>query len=347
MKVKAESFRAYEYLVLLVITVATLCLCVCAGSVAIPVTDTIKVIWNSIWNLPLPQNVSAPIIMSVRLPRVIAVALTGASLSLCGASMQGLLRNPLADGSTLGVSSGASLGAVFAILFNIGFPSLPFAGTMMMAILFAFGSLVLILSLSYAADRLLSTHTIILMGIIFSMFASSLLSLLITFSGEKIKSITFWTMGSLAGSGYENDLVLFCALLLCGSVLLFHTRELNAFSLGENAAQHIGVNVKRVKLVVMIAVSVLIGVCVSVGGAIGFVGLIIPHIARLIAGANHKRLLPASMFLGAIFLMLADLLARTILNPIELPIGVVTSLVGAIAFVAVFFRSREKKVSKC
>ncbi|NLO86880.1 MAG: iron ABC transporter permease [Clostridiales bacterium] len=347
MKVKAESFHIYEYILFSVLTAATLCLCVCMGSVAIPVTDTIRAIWNSIWKLPIPDGVSAPIIMSVRLPRVIAVALTGASLSLCGASMQGLLRNPLADGSTLGVSSGASLGAVFAILFNINFPALPFAGTMIMATLFAFGSLALILSVSYAADRLLSTHTIILMGIVFSMFASSLLNLLIAFSGEKLKSITFWTMGSLAGSGYENDLVLLSALVLCGGVLLFHARELNAFSLGENAAKHIGVNVKRVKLTVMIAVSVLIGVCVSVGGSIGFVGLTIPHIARILVGANHKRLLPASMFLGAIFLMLADLLARTILNPIELPIGVVTSLVGAVVFVLVFFRSRKKRGSAC
>ncbi len=347
MKRRTETFRWYEYIVFSAVTAATLCLCVCAGSVAVPVGDTLTAVWNSVWGLPVPEGIRGSIILSVRLPRVLAVALTGAALSLCGAGMQGLLRNPLADGSTLGVSSGASLGAVAAMVLGLRFPGLPFAGTTIMAMLFAFGSLVLILALAYAADRSLSTNTIILMGVIFGMFAASLVSLLITFSGDKIKSITFWTMGSLAGSGYESVLVLLGALVLCGGALLFHARELNALSLGEDAARHIGVAVRRVKLTVMIAVSALIGVCVSMGGCIGFVGLTMPHMARMLVGANHRRLLPASLFAGAVFLMLADLLARTILNPVELPIGVVTSLVGAVVFVVVFFRRGGGRRGAC
>lgn len=347
MKRRTETFRWYEYIVFSAVTAATLCLCVCAGSVAVPVGDTLTAVWNSVWGLPVPEGIRGSIILSVRLPRVLAVALTGAALSLCGAGMQGLLRNPLADGSTLGVSSGASLGAVAAMVLGLRFPGLPFAGTTIMAMLFAFGSLVLILALAYAADRSLSTNTIILMGVIFGMFAASLVSLLITFSGDKIKSITFWTMGSLAGSGYESVLVLLGALVLCGGALLFHARELNALSLGEDAARHIGVAVRRVKLTVMIAVSALIGICVSMGGCIGFVGLTMPHMARMLVGANHRRLLPASLFAGAVFLMLADLLARTILNPVELPIGVVTSLVGAVVFVVVFFRRGGGRRGAC
>lgn len=347
MKRRTETFRWYEYIAFSAVTAATLCLCVCAGSVAVPVGDTLTAVWNSVWGLPVPEGIRGSIILSVRLPRVLAVALTGAALSLCGAGMQGLLRNPLADGSTLGVSSGASLGAVAAMVLGLRFPGLPFAGTTIMAMLFAFGSLVLILALAYAADRSLSTNTIILMGVIFGMFAASLVSLLITFSGDKIKSITFWTMGSLAGSGYESVLVLLGALVLCGGALLFHARELNALSLGEDAARHIGVAVRRVKLTVMIAVSALIGVCVSMGGCIGFVGLTMPHMARMLVGANHRRLLPASLFAGAVFLMLADLLARTILNPVELPIGVVTSLVGAVVFVVVFFHRGGGRRGAC
>ncbi len=347
MKRRTETFRWYEYIAFSAVAAATLCLCVCAGSVAVPVGDTLTAVWNSVWGLPVPEGIRGSIILSVRLPRVLAVALTGAALSLCGAGMQGLLRNPLADGSTLGVSSGASLGAVAAMVLGLRFPGLPFAGTTIMAMLFAFGSLVLILALAYAADRSLSTNTIILMGVIFGMFAASLVSLLITFSGDKIKSITFWTMGSLAGSGYESVLVLLGALVLCGGALLFHARELNALSLGEDAARHIGVAVRRVKLTVMIAVSALIGVCVSMGGCIGFVGLTMPHMARMLVGANHRRLLPASLFAGAVFLMLADLLARTILNPVELPIGVVTSLVGAVVFVVVFFRRGGGRRGAC
>lgn len=319
----------------------TMLLCVCAGSVPLSPGETLQILWRGLTGTEASGSGEA-IILRVRLPRVLCVALTGASLSLCGAAMQGLLRNPLADGSTLGVSSGASLGAVLAIVLGMQFPGLPFAGTMVMAMLFAFGSLALILTLAYALDRSLATGTIILIGVVFSMFVSSLMNLLITFAGEKIKSITFWTLGSLSGSTYVNALTLLLALTVCGGVLLALGGALNAFALGEEQAQHLGVSVRRVKLTVMAAVSVLLGVCVSIGGTIGFVGLVIPHMVRLVLGPDHRRLLPASMLAGAVFLLLADLVGRTLLSPIELPIGVVTSLVGAVAFLVIFYRSRKR-----
>ena len=319
----------------------TMLLCVCAGSVPLSPGETLQILWRGLTGTEAGGSGEA-IILRVRLPRVLCVALTGASLSLCGAAMQGLLRNPLADGSTLGVSSGASLGAVLAIVLGMQFPGLPFAGTMVMAMLFAFGSLALILTLAYALDRSLATGTIILIGVVFSMFVSSLMNLLITFAGEKIKSITFWTLGSLSGSTYVNALTLLLALTVCGGVLLALGGALNAFALGEEQAQHLGVSVRRVKLTVMAAVSVLLGVCVSIGGTIGFVGLVIPHMVRLVLGPDHRRLLPASLLAGAVFLLLADLVGRTLLSPIELPIGVVTSLVGAVAFLLIFYRSRKR-----
>ena len=319
----------------------TMLLCVCAGSVPLSPGETLQILWRGLTGTEAGGSGEA-IILRVRLPRVLCVALMGASLSLCGAAMQGLLRNPLADGSTLGVSSGASLGAVLAIVLGMQFPGLPFAGTMVMAMLFAFGSLALILTLAYALDRSLATGTIILIGVVFSMFVSSLMNLLITFAGEKIKSITFWTLGSLSGSTYVNALTLLLALTVCGGVLLALGGALNAFALGEEQAQHLGVSVRRVKLTVMAAVSVLLGVCVSIGGTIGFVGLVIPHMVRLVLGPDHRRLLPASLLAGAVFLLLADLVGRTLLSPIELPIGVVTSLVGAVAFLMIFYRSRKR-----
>lgn len=319
----------------------TMLLCVCAGSVPLSPGETLQILWRGLTGTEAGGSGEA-IILRVRLPRVLCVALTGASLSLCGAAMQGLLRNPLADGSTLGVSSGASLGAVLAIVLGMQFPGLPFAGTMVMAMLFAFGSLALILPLAYALDRSLATGTIILIGVVFSMFVSSLMNLLITFAGEKIKSITFWTLGSLSGSTYVNALTLLLALTVCGGVLLALGGALNAFALGEEQAQHLGVSVRRVKLTVMAAVSMLLGVCVSIGGTIGFVGLVIPHMVRLVLGPDHRRLLPASLLAGAVFLLLADLVGRTLLSPIELPIGVVTSLVGAVAFLVIFYRSRKR-----
>ena len=253
------------WLVLLLALPGTLMLGICLGSVRLPLGDTLRILWAGLTGTTGSGGYQEAIVLSVRLPRVLCVALTGASLSLCGAAMQGLLRNPLADGSTLGVSSGASLGAILAILLGISFPGLPFAGTMIMAMLFAFGSLMLVLALAYVFDKSLSTGTIILIGVIFSMFVSSLMSLLITFAGEKLKTITFWTLGSLSGSTYWNALTLLIALLLCGGLLMRLAPELNAFALGEEQAQHLGVPVRRVKLLVMAAVSVLLGICVSIG----------------------------------------------------------------------------------
>jgi len=344
---KRESFGPLAYGVMLLTLLAVMALCVCLGSVTIPLRDIAAALRSAVRHAPAPEGVSGPIILSIRLPRVLCVTLCGMALSLCGASMQGLLRNPLADGSTMGVSSGAALGAMLAIVLGVRVPGVPWGGTVVMAILFSFLSLLLILGLAFALDRSLTTHTIILIGVIFSMFASSLMSLIIAFAGEKVRSLTFWTMGSLSGSSYENVLLVLGALLIFGTVLLCHIRELNAFAVGEENARHIGVHVKRVKVTVLVCVSALIGVCVSVGGTIGFVGLVVPHMARMITGPNHRRLLPAAMVGGAVFLLLADLTARMLLRPVELPIGVVTSLVGAVFFIFIFYRSRKAGRGAC
>ena len=344
---KPDRFSPGMYVLFATVLMAVMLLCVCVGSVSIPLSDTVSVIWRALRGLETPAGMGRNIILNVRLPRVLNVALMGAALSLCGAAMQGLLRNPLADGSTLGVSSGASLGAVIALAFGVQIPGTAYGGVMVMAMLFAFLSLLLILSLmlilslAYTLDRSLSTNSIILIGVIFSMFVSSLITLIISFSGDQVRSITFWTMGSLSGTSYAHAKILALALLVCGGVILRCARELNAFAIGEDNARQIGVNVRRVKLLILVSVSVLIGVCVSVGGTIGFVGLVMPHMARMLFGPNHRKLLPSSMFSGAVFLLLADLASRTLLRPIELPIGVVTSMVGAVAFVAVFYRTRK------
>ena len=342
-KLKREKFTPVTYLLLTAALFFTMVLCICVGSVRISFSDTVTAVWNAVWGLPLPENIAKNIILNVRLPRVLCVTLAGAALSICGAAMQGLLRNPLADGSTMGVSSGAALGAMIAIATGFTLPGISFGGSMVMAMAFAFGSLILILSLAYALDRSLSTGSIILIGVIFTMFISAIISLIITFASDHTRSLTFWTMGSFSGTNYDQVKVMTLTLLACGGILIRFSPELNAFAIGEDNARHIGVNVKRVKLIVLITVSVLIGVCVSIAGTVSFVGLIMPHIARMLVGPNHKRLLPAALFSGAIFLLLADLTARTLLSPIELPIGVVTSIVGAVAFVVIFYKTRKAR----
>ena len=315
------------------LALATFAVCVSLGSVNIPLRD----VWRSVFGGEVGRESWRSIVWWTRLPRVICAGLMGAALSLCGASMQGLLRNPLADGSTLGISSGAALGAALSIVLGVTIPGLESAGPAAVAMLFSFG----FLTLAWGIDRNFATHNIILIGVVFTMLVSALLSILITFSGEKLRSITYWTMGSLSGKNYEQDAVLLAGLLLFGTPLLLQSRELNAFAVGEENAAHVGVPVRRVKLTVMICSSALIGICVSIGGSVAFVGLIIPHIVRLAAGPNHRRLLPLSAFAGAVFLMLADLAARSVLSPLELPIGVVTSLIGAVFFIVIFCRSRK------
>ena len=340
MKMNAPK-KAVLVIMLTALFLAALLLCVCAGSVKVPLGESLTILKNGLFGGPKPEGMNASIVLSLRLPRVLCAALMGAALSLCGVVMQGLLRNPLADGSTLGISTGAALGAALSIVLGISIPGLPIAGSAAMAMVFSFGSLVLILALAWGIDRSFATQNIILIGVVFTMLASSLLSILITFSGERLRSITYWTMGSLTGKNYEQAAVLLGGLLLFGTPLMLLSRELNAFAVGEENALHVGVPVRRVKLTVRICASALIGICVSIGGSIAFVGLIIPHMVRLAAGPNHRTLLPLSAFAGAVFLMLADLAARSVLSPLELPIGVVTSLIGAVTFIVIFYRSRK------
>ena len=353
MKSLSERFSWQTWVLLTAALLAAMLLCLSlgsanVGSAKIPLGDTLTALWNELWGLKSPDTLTrSVIIIRYRLARVLNVALIGAALSLCGAAMQGLLRNPLADGSTVGVSSGASLGAVFALALGVTLPGSPYGATMLLAMGFAFLSLLMILGLAWALDRSLSTNSIILIGVIHTMFVSSLISLIISFAGEKVKSITFWTLGSVSGATMDQARLLALALLLCGGVILRYARELNAFAIGEENARHVGIHVKRVKLTILIAVSVLIGLCVSISGCIGFVGLVTPHMARMITGPNHRRLLPASLFAGAIFLLLADLIARTLFSPTELSIGVVTSLVGAAVFVIIFYRTRKKRGARC
>lgn len=342
MRIREDRFTLRHYAAFTVITLLTLGLSVGIGSVYIPIGDVFRIIFESIMSQQISGTTSS-IIMSVRLPRVLNVALVGGALALCGAAMQGLLRNPLADGSTLGVSSGAALGAVLAIALDITVPAIPLAGTVVMAMLFAFISIMFILSMSHRLDYSLSTNTIILLGVIYSMFVSSITSFIVVFSSNKIESITFWQMGSLSGSTYRGAMIIGVIVLIFGANILIRSKELDAFAISEKNAQHIGVDVKRTKLIIMISVSAIIGVCVAFSGTIGFVGLIMPHLLRKFTGPSHRKLLVASLFGGAVFLLLADLIARTVLSPIELPIGVVTSFVGSILFVYIFYNMRKVK----
>lgn len=320
------------YLLAILITIAVFTVCVLWGSTGFSLAE-------------VDANTFKNVIFDVRLPRVVCVALIGAMLSICGAAMQGLLRNPLADGTTLGVSSGGSLGAVIAIILSSLFPFVATSSGKLFSVafsmLFSFLSLILIINLARKVDARLSTNTIILVGVVFSMFASSFISLLVSLFPQNAKTVTFWTMGSVSGANIEDCFILIPFFVIGSLLLVLKSKELNIFAIGEENASHLGVDVRKSKLTIMIIVAALVGVSVSVAGTIGFVGLVVPHICRMIIGPNHKKLLPFTIFFGASFLMLTDLISRIIIAPKELPIGVITSLIGAIVFVIIFYRQRK------
>lgn len=332
-------------LILAAVTLAAFLLALMLGTVDVPFTTTLKVLAHRIFGRGETEALKAAsqIIVDIRLPRALTAAVVGAALAVSGAAMQGLLKNPLADGSIIGISSGGSLGAVLFLAFGQLLPfSLPGYGVAIASILFSFLSLLLVLTLAWRFDRGFVTNTIILLGVVFSMLAGSLTSLVIYFSGEsKIGSVLHWMMGSLGASSYDKLIWLAPASLAGILFIITRADELNAFALGEEQAGYIGVNTKAVKLQVMVAVSVLIGMAVAVSGVIGFVGLIPPHIVRLLTGSNYRKLLPATALFGASFLILADLLSRTVTS-LGIPIGVVTSLTGSLLFIYLFNSMRKK-----
>ena len=316
------------------------------GSVAVPLKTLLHIIGTELFHLPLSGQVDTMftnIVMSIRLPRVLLAGLVGASLAIAGAAFQGLLRNPLADPYTLGVSSGASVGAVMTIFFGM---SVSFLGSFTLpifSIIFAVLTIFCVLTFAQKMDRSMKVETIILTGIIFSAFLSAFISLMIALSGEELRQVIGWLMGSVAMRGWSYIWIILPFFVVGTVVLLMNTDELNAMTFGENRAKQLGVNVERRKLTILIAGSALTGAAVAVSGTIGFVGLVIPHFIRQIWGPDHKHLLPLSILIGSGFLILADLVARTIIAPSELPIGVITSLIGAPAFAFILWQKRRRE----
>ena len=290
------------------------------GSVYVPITDIVSIISAKVFHLSSEQidPMYTNIVWSIRLPRVLLAGLVGASLAIAGAAFQGLLRNPLADPYTLGVSSGASVGGVVTIFFHLSVPvvgayTLPF-----LSIIFAFITILLVLLFAQKIERSMKVETIILTGIIFSSFLGAFISLMIALTGDELRQIIGWLLGSVSMRGWDYIKIILPFFIVGTLLLLVNANELNAMSFGEERARHLGVNVQRRKMLVLTAGSILTGAAVSVSGTIGFVGLVIPHLSRILWGPDHKHLLPLSILTGSGFLILADLVARTIISPTEL-----------------------------
>lgn len=325
------------------ILIGSILLATSLGTVAIPFFETSKIVLGNVIYKHFLQHVEAKhinIVWNIRLPRVLLASLVGASLAVAGAAFQGLLRNPLADPFTLGVSSGASVGAVVTIFFGISLPILRSFTLPIFSIIASFVTIFIVLMFARRIDRAMRVETIILTGVIFSSFLGAFISLMIALTGDELREIIGWLLGSVSMRGWIHVQLIIPFFIIGSIVLLVHTKELNAMSFGEEQAKHLGVNVARKKLIIMIAGSMITGAAVAVSGTIGFVGLVVPHFVRLIWGPNHIHLLPLSMLAGGSFLVFADLVSRTIIAPAELPIGVITALIGAPIFAVILMKNR-------
>ena len=269
----------------------------------------------------------ALILFEIRLPRVLAGAIVGAALSTAGVAFQGIFRNSMADPYVIGVSSGAAVGAAFAIVIGTGF-GIPVLGDIpLLAFLGALLTIFAVYNVARAGPRVPVT-TLLLSGIAFSIFLSAIVALLEVFAGWELHTLVFWLMGGFSYVELKDVWAIGIPVSASILVIYVYARDLNILQLGEEEARHLGVETEKTKRILIVAGSLATACAVSVSGIIGFVGLIIPHITRLIVGPDHRVLIPASMLSGAIFIMLCDTLARIALAPIDLPVGIVTALCG-------------------
>jgi iron complex transport system permease protein len=287
-----------------------------------------------------PQDAAATIVRQIRLPRALLAGSVGACLSLAGLGFQAISRNPLADPSVLGVSSGASFGLLVAVVLGLAGPT----ANPLVSTAFAFGGAVLAAVLVYAVaqvDGRLPMTTLLLSGVIVGLFFTSCVMLAtVALGSAELQGVVFWLMGNLAPAGGGTLLVLGGVLGVSAAVLARQAPRLNLLALGEEQALQLGVEAERVKRAVFLVASLATGAAISAAGSIGFVGLIVPHAARLMLGPDNRALVPTSVLLGAAFLILADLGARTVAAPTELPVGAITSFCGAPLFVYLLRRRR-------
>jgi iron complex transport system permease protein len=343
----ARISRATLFLSLILLLLATVFAAIVLGAASIPLKSALAVLLspftglNGLFKGVEVTEVQRGIILQLRLPRVIQAAIVGASLSLAGAVYQGLFRNPMADPYVLGVSSGAALGAVAAMLTG---GTLLFAGFTAVP-LFAFIGGISTIALVYYMSRVgkfVPVMTLLLSGIAVSAFLSAIVSLLTYFAGENLHQVVFWMMGGVSGANWSRVVAMLPYASIGFFCIYYYARELNVLLLGEETARHLGVNTERVKIILLAAASLLVAAAVSTSGIIGFVGLVVPHLIRIAVGPDHRVLLPASALLGAILLIAADTLARNIIAPAELPVGIITSMVGAPMFI--YLLKKRKKL---
>ena len=337
--------RNYSLLGLCAALIVVAAVATSIGSVKIPLLTTCRILLDRLPFVdisPTWQSTIATIVLEIRLPRVILAGLVGAALAIAGATYQGLFRNPLADPYLIGVAQGASLGAIVGFLLPTAWNIAGFGIIPLLAFIGALLATVIVYALA-RVGKTLPVTTLILSGVALSALLGSIVSYLIISSGEKMHGIIFWLMGSFSMSQWSEVRIVLPYVAVGTAVIIIFARLLNVMQLDEEQARQLGVNVERVKLLLIGVATLATAAAVSVAGVIGFVGLIVPHFVRLLWGPDHRQLLPLSMVLGAAFLILADVPARTINAPSEIPVGIITALCGT-PFFLLLLRLRQRSV---
>lgn len=335
--------RFFKISAVILAAVISLCAGICIGSVAVSPLHIISVIKNAFFGFPLPDDIpqsEVSIIAGIRLPRAVLSFIVGAAFSVSGAVVQSVLRNPLASPFTLGTSSGASLGA--SIVIVTGFSLFGSFSSAVGGAFFSVVTMFVMIAFVRRLDKTLQSSTVVLTGMVLSLFISAVVNLMASFSNEKYRQLMKWQNGSFAGRGFPYSVALLIVFAVCFAVFVIKSKELDLLTFGDEQAQSIGVDTGAAKTLLLILASVLSGTAVAFAGVIGFVDLIAPHITRKIFGPSHKLLLPMTALVGGSFMTVCDIAARTLASPNELPVGVVTSIIGAPFFAAVFFKRRAR-----
>jgi len=327
------------------ISFVVLILGIAVGSVYVPPADIFRIFGHKIFNTALPEYIkpsAVAIVWNLRFPRALLAFIVGGALSVSGAVMQSVLRNPLASSYTLGVSSGASLGACIVIMFGVTIPFLSIFTLPLMGFAFGLGTILCAVALASRLDGQMQNNTIILVGMVFSLFVNAVTTLLSALSRDHIQRLVFWQMGSFSMKDWPPVFIL-AAITAAGTIFITHfNRELDMMTFGEEQAKTMGVNLKRVKWTLLIAAAALTGSAIAFAGIIGFVDLVAPHIVRRLFGSSHRYVIPISALFGGAFMVVCDLAARTVVSPSELPVGAVTAIIGAPFFAYIYFGRKPK-----
>lgn len=327
-----------------ILSIVIIVFAIAIGSVYITPINVLGVILHKTFAAALPFGIEAssvPIVWDLRLPRVLLAFAAGSALSVSGVVMQSVLRNPMASSYTLGVSSGASLGAALVIFCGVTLPFAPALTLPFFGFLSALVTIWLVIALASRVGNGLSNNTIILTGIVLSLFINAVTTLLSAFAGQEMQKLLYWQMGSFSAKGWGAVWFIVPAAVIATLFILHFNRELDIMTFGEEQAITMGVNSDRTKKILLVAAAALTGIAVALSGVIGFVDLIAPHIVRRIFGSSHRIVIAMSALFGGAFMTVCDLAARTVISPRELPVGVITALIGAPFFAFLYFAPRQ------